>query len=89
MLNNTVWPNVVETVRSYTVFGAVIYDSVIQVSIRSIKLTGCSSVFASSVVQAKMQWVQDPSERNVDNLNNVRCEASRCSRNKKEGIYES
>jgi len=27
--------------------------------------------------QAKMQWVQDPCQSNVDNLNNVRCEASR------------
>jgi len=27
--------------------------------------------------QAKMQWVQDPNQSNVDNLNNVRCEASR------------
>ena len=34
--------------------------------------------------QAKMQWVQDPSQRNVDNLNNVRHEASRHFRNKKE-----
>ena len=30
-----------------------------------------------------MQWVQDPSQRNVDNLNNVRSEASRHFRNKK------
>jgi len=34
--------------------------------------------------QAKMQWVQDPSQSNVDNLNNVTCEASRNIRNKKE-----
>ena len=34
--------------------------------------------------QAKMQWVQDPSKSSVDNLNNVRCEASRHFRNKKE-----
>jgi len=27
--------------------------------------------------QAKMQWVQDPSQSNVDNLNNIRHEASR------------
>jgi hypothetical protein len=33
--------------------------------------------------QAKLQWLQDPSEINGDNLNNVRCEASRCFRNKK------
>ena len=39
--------------------------------------------------QAKMQWIQNPSQSNVDNLNNVRCEVSRHFRNKKEGIYES
>ena len=32
--------------------------------------------------QAKMQWVQDPNRSNVDNLNNVRREASRHFRNK-------
>jgi len=32
--------------------------------------------------QAEMQWVQDPSQKNVDSLNNVRCEASRHFRNK-------
>jgi hypothetical protein len=33
--------------------------------------------------QAKSQWLQDPSEINGDNLNNVRREASRHFRNKK------
>jgi hypothetical protein len=33
--------------------------------------------------QAKLQWSQDPSEINGDNLNNVRHEASRHFRNKK------
>jgi hypothetical protein len=33
--------------------------------------------------QAKLQWLQDPSEINGDNLNNVRREASRYFRNKK------
>jgi hypothetical protein len=32
--------------------------------------------------QAKMQWMQDPSQSNVDNLNNVRRDASRHFRNK-------
>jgi hypothetical protein len=32
---------------------------------------------------AKFQWLQDPSEINGDNLNNVRCDASRHFRNKK------
>ena len=27
--------------------------------------------------QAKMQWIQDPSQSNADNLNNVRRDASR------------
>jgi hypothetical protein len=31
----------------------------------------------------KLQWIQDPSEINGDNLNSVRCEASRHYRNKK------
>jgi hypothetical protein len=33
--------------------------------------------------QTKLQWLQDPSEINGDNLNNVRREASRQFRNKK------
>ena len=38
--------------------------------------------------RAKMQWVQDPSQSNVDNLNNIRREVSRHFR-KKEDISES
>ena len=38
--------------------------------------------------QAKMQWIHDPSQSNVDNLNNVRRYASRLFREKK-GISES
>jgi hypothetical protein len=33
--------------------------------------------------QAKLQWFQDPSEINGDNLNNIRRENSRHFRNKK------
>ena len=36
-----------------------------------------------------MQWVQDPSESNVDNLNNVRREASRHFRNKKKAYLKA
>ena len=39
--------------------------------------------------QAKMQWVQDPSQSNVDNLNNVRHEASRHFRNKKKAYLKA
>jgi len=34
--------------------------------------------------QAKMQWVQDTSRSNVNNINNVRCEARVHFRNKKQ-----
>ena len=36
-----------------------------------------------------MQWLQDQNQSNVDNLNNVRCEASRHFRNKKDEISKS
>jgi hypothetical protein len=42
---------------------------------------GCSELYQRK--QAKLQWIQDPSEINGDNLNNVRCETSRHFRNKK------
>jgi len=34
-----------------------------------------------------MQWLQDPNESNVANLNNTRHEASRHFRNQKKGIW--
>jgi hypothetical protein len=48
---------------------------------------GCSRILAHKK-QSKLQWLQDPSEINGDNLNNVRREASRHFRNKKEGTSE-
>jgi len=36
--------------------------------------------------RAKMQWIQDPSRNNVDNLKNVRRDASRHFRNKRRHI---
>jgi hypothetical protein len=38
--------------------------------------------------QAKMQWIQDPSQSNVDNLNNVRRAASRHFRIKRRHILK-
>jgi hypothetical protein len=43
---------------------------------------GCSKLLDQSK-HAKLQWLQDPSEINGDNLNNGRREASRHFRNKK------
>jgi hypothetical protein len=45
-------------------------------------------IFSDERKQAKLQWLQDQSELNGDNLNNVRCEVSRYFRNKNEGISE-
>jgi hypothetical protein len=39
--------------------------------------------------QAKMQWIQNPSHRNVDNMNKVRREASRHFRNKKKAYLKA
>ena len=39
--------------------------------------------------QAKMQCIQDPNQSNVDNLNNVRCNASRHFRNKKNAYLKA
>ena len=43
-----------------------------------------SLCFLDQRKEAKMQWEQDQSQSNVENLNNVRSEASRHFRNKKE-----
>jgi hypothetical protein len=43
---------------------------------------GCSKLLDQRK-QANVQWLQDPSEMKKDDLNNVRCEASRHFRNKK------
>jgi hypothetical protein len=48
---------------------------------------GCSE-FLDQRKQAKLQWLQDPSEINGDNLNNVRREASTYFRNKKRGYMK-
>jgi hypothetical protein len=39
--------------------------------------------------QAKMQWIQDPSQSNVGNLNNVRRDASRHFRNNKKAYLKA
>jgi hypothetical protein len=43
---------------------------------------GCSKLLYQRK-EIKLQWLQDSSEINGDNLNNERCEASRYFRNKK------
>jgi hypothetical protein len=39
--------------------------------------------------QAKMQWIQDANKNNLDNMNNVRRDASRHFRNKKKAYLKA
>ena len=39
--------------------------------------------------RAKMQWVQDPNQSNVDNMNNVRRVVSRQFRNKQKACMKA
>jgi hypothetical protein len=48
---------------------------------------GCSKLLDQRK-QTKLQWLQDPSEIDGDNLNNVRHEASRYFRNKKREYWK-
>jgi hypothetical protein len=42
--------------------------------------------FSDRKKQAKMQWMQDPSQSNIENLNKVRRDASRHLKNKKKAM---
>jgi hypothetical protein len=48
---------------------------------------GCSELLDQRK-QAKLQWLQDQSEINRDNLNNIKCETSRHFRNNKREYLE-
>jgi hypothetical protein len=39
--------------------------------------------------EVELQWLQDPSEINGDNLNSIRCETSRHFRNKKRDYFKN
>ena len=45
--------------------------------------------FLGHTKRAKMQWIQDPSQSKVDNLNSVRREVSRHIRNKKKAYLRA
>jgi hypothetical protein len=45
---------------------------------------GCSELLDQIMEEAKLQWLQDPSEINGDNLSSVRREASRYFMNEKK-----
>ena len=45
-------------------------------------------IFSVQRIKAKLQWVQDPSQSNVDNLYNIRRQASKHFRNKKKAYLK-
>jgi hypothetical protein len=49
----------------------------------------CLRAFLDRRKQAKMQWMQDPSQSNAENLNKVRRDASRHLRNKKKAYMKA
>jgi hypothetical protein len=46
-------------------------------------------IFLDQRKQAKMHWLQNPNQNKVDNLNNIRWEASRHFSNKKQIYFEA
>jgi hypothetical protein len=46
-------------------------------------------MYFRSVEAGKIQWVQNPSQSNVDDLNNVRCDASKHFRNKSKAYLKA
>ena len=46
-------------------------------------------MFLDQRKQAQMQWLRDANQSIVDNLNSVRCEASRHFRNKKKAFLKA
>jgi hypothetical protein len=46
---------------------------------------GCSELLVQRK-ETKLQWLHDPREINEDNVNNIRCEASRHFRKKSRNI---
>jgi hypothetical protein len=70
-----------ETIRENIKISA--KESLSYCELKKHKLYEGSSEVLDQRKQAKLQWLQDPSEINRDNLNNIRREASRRFRNKK------
>jgi hypothetical protein len=76
---NTIWETIIENIRVSAKESLGYYE------LKQHKPwfdEGCSEL-SDKRKQAKLQWLQDPSEINGDNLNNVRREASRHFKNKK------
>jgi len=75
-----VWENVKENIKTPAKEGLGLYE-------RKQHAPWCDEEclgFLDQRKHAKMQWLQDPNQSTLDNLNNVKHEASRHFRNKKK-----
>ena len=77
---NRAWENFKENIKTLAKESLVLYELKQHTAWFDEECLG----FLDQRKQAKIHWVQDPSQSNVDDLNNVRHEASRHFRNKKQ-----
>jgi hypothetical protein len=82
---NSAWETIRENIKIST------KDSLSYFELKKLKPwfnEGCSKL-VDQKKEPKLEWLQDPSEINGDNLNNVRLEASSYFRNKKRKCHHS
>jgi len=79
---NMAWENIKENIKTSAIEGLGLHQLKHHKPWFDEKCLG----FLDQRKQAKIQWVQDPNQRNVDSINNVRRETRRHFRNKKTNI---
>ena len=75
---NRAWENIKENIETSANESLCLYELKQHKPYFDKECVGC----LDQTKQAKMQWLQDPNQNIVDNLNNVKREASRHFRNK-------
>jgi len=80
---NRAWENIKENIKTSTKESLVLHELKQHKTWFDEECLG----FSDQRKQAKVQWVQDPNQGNVDNLNNVRREASRHFKGEKRNEY--
>ena len=77
---NRAWENIKQNIKTSAKESLVLHELKLDVPWFDEKYLG----FLDQRKQTKIQWVHDPNQCSVDNLNSVSCEASRHFRNKKK-----
>jgi hypothetical protein len=77
---NKAWENIIKNIKTSANMSLVLHELKQHILWFDEKYLG----FLGKRKEAKMQWVYDPSQSNVDNLNNVRREARRHLGNKQK-----